>query len=146
MNPTSLTIDPATGRIMLPVGGTGSFIARLSFDEEIEINKDDCIVLFSMSKAKNIGVQQHRAAIITKRLELNVDEEGELYVQVTFVNADTRELKPGNYVWDLTIITDPETLDDGSVVVEDDSDNVIPIFARTGALPMITLCEVTYIV
>lgn len=145
MNPNALIVDAETKAIALPIGGTGSFIANIKTSEEITIDPASDIVLFAVSDPTWIGVKQHKAAILRKTLPIQVNN-GDYYVQVTFVNADTRDLKPGDYVWDLTLITSPEFDEDMIPIVEDDSDNVIPIFARSGKLPTFALRGVTVIV
>lgn len=146
MNPNALSVDPTTGAIVLPVGGTGSFIAHIVQGEGVEIDPQNAIVIFAVSDMRWVGTQQHRAEIIKKELDILTNEEDGLYVQVNLENADTRNLKPDTYCWDLTLVTDPERDEEGNVIVEDSGDNVIPIFARSGSLPKFTLCEVTVIV
>lgn len=145
MNPTALSLNTDTGEIRLPVGGTGGFIARLRLKDGATVDPANSIVLFAASNSRDIASRFHHAAFIKKELPILEDEDG-LYVYVSFVNADTRKLTPGHYVWDLTLVTDPERDEFGTVIVEDDSDNVIPIFAKTGKMPAFVLCEVTVIV
>ena len=146
MNPNALTIDPQSHAITLPIGGTGSFIAKIAVSEGVELTPGSDVVLFAISDAKRIGAKMHTAAVFKKVLPILVNDNDEMYVRVGFINADTRELKPGDYVWDLTLITSPDYDSGGEVIVEDDSDNVIPIFAREGHLPVFTLQGVTVIV
>lgn len=48
---------------------------------------------------------------------------------IELCNHDTRDIEPGNYKWQLRIVTDPEYDEDGNVVVEDCSDMVISVFS-----------------
>lgn len=146
MNPTSLTLDESTGAIRLPIGGTGGFVARLVLKDGVQLDTENDVVLFAVSRSRDISVRAHNAAIILKELPILLDENEEPFVQIDFYNADTRGLTPGRYVWDLTLVTDPERDSNGAVIVEDNSDNVIPIFAKNKELPTFTLCEVTVIV
>lgn len=146
MNPNALSVDATTGTIVLPVGGTGSFIAHIVQGEGVEIYPQNAVVIFAVSDMRWVGTQQHRAEIIKKELDILTDEEDGLYVQVNLENADTRNLKPDTYCWDLTLVTDPERDEEGNVIVRDDTDSVVPIFARTGKLPLFKLCEVTVVV
>lgn len=146
MNPNALIVDASTNTITLPIGGTGSFIANIKTSDGITLDPNSDVVLFALSDPAWIGSKQHNAAILRKLLRIETNESDELYVQVSFVNADTRAMKPGDYVWDLTLITSPEYDIEGYPIVENDSDNVIPIFARSGKLPTFTLRGVSVIV
>ena len=146
MDPTALTLNAETGEITLPVGGTGSFIARINLRNGATIDPTNSIILFAVSDRQTISKKEHRSEILRKEFQIQGDAEEGYYVRVDLLNPDTREQRPGRYVWDLTFITDPEYDDQGNIVCGDASDDVVPIFASAGKLPVFNLYEVTTIV
>lgn len=144
-SPNALMLNPSSGTIVLPVGGTGGFVAKLKLSNGAEIDAQNDVVIFAVSKQKDIFAKSHHAEVIWKELPI-VSEDNGFSVRVNITNSDTRNLSPGKYVWDLTLVTDPERDENNKVIVQDDSDTVVPIFARSGRLPEFRLCEVTTIV
>lgn len=61
-------------------------------------------------------------------------------VAVEFCNHDTRDLEPGNYKWQMRIVTDPEYDEDGNVIAEDCTDKVISVFSGD-SLPIFRLTK-----
>lgn len=145
MNPTALSLNAETCEITLPLGGTGSFIARIELKNEATVDPERSVMLFTISNGSDIASRSHRTVLLKKELPIRTDLDG-IFVSVSFSNSDTRTLKPGRYAWDLTLVIDPDRDEHGEVIAQDDTDGVIPIFAKTGRLPSFVLSEVTYIV
>lgn len=61
-------------------------------------------------------------------------------VMVEFCNHDTRDLEPGNYKWQMRIVTDPEYDENGNVIAEDCTDKVISVFDGD-AMPIFRLAK-----
>lgn len=101
-----------TNKITMEPGDTGSFTVGVDwprYDGEIALvlgvcNRDGEDVLL-----KNFPVADGVAAI-------------------EFCNHDTRDLEPGNYKWQLRVVTDPEYDENGNVIAEDCTDKVISVF------------------
>lgn len=47
---------------------------------------------------------------------------------VRLCNHDTRDIEPGTYRWQLRIVTDPATDENGNIIADDCSDNVVSVF------------------
>lgn len=82
-------------------------------------------------------------AALRKAFRVTESAQGKQRVIVYLSNADTRGIAPGEYVWDLRIVTDPEYDADGNVRCEDAGDSVTSLFAgRAQGMPTLTIVEV----
>ena len=66
-------------------------------------------------------------------------------VVVDIANEDTSGLEPGSYIWNLTIVTDPEYDNDGMVDVRDRTDGVYPLWSGDSQ-PTFELRGVAYVI
>lgn len=109
----AFSYNEETNKITLEPGDTGSFTVNVDwprFEGEIALvlgvcNKDgEDVILKSWSVVDGM-------------------------VAVELCNHDTRDLEPGNYKWQLRIVTDPEYDENGNVIAEDCTDKVISVFS-----------------
>lgn len=154
----SMVIDPNTGNIRIGVGATGHF--RIAFEDisADALNPDTDIVIFSAQETKGedrVVITSFHGIPITdtftadkkvfhKLFPVNQDEDGTFYADISLTNADTRAIGVGEFLWNATLVTDPEYDDDGNPIV-DDADSVAPIYLN-GDRPHMTVEEVGYVV
>lgn len=153
-----LIVDPATGNIRIGVGATGHFRIELDGVESGAINTDTDIVIFSAEET--VGEErvvihsfhghsiedkyEAKKKIFHKVFPISVDEDGTYFTDISLTNTDTRAMGTGTYLWNATIVTDPEYDEDGKPIV-DDMDCVVPIYLN-GDRPEMLIEEVGYIV
>lgn len=61
---------------------------------------------------------------------------------VNFTNRDTRDIRAGEYQWDVRIVTDPERDAQGNVICNDDTDDVVSAFSGADDMPVFRITEV----
>ena len=62
-------------------------------------------------------------------------------VVIELLNEDTEKLEPGEYLWDLRLMTNPEYTQAGAVIAGENS-TVLSVFSG-GKLPKMIVTEVT---
>ena len=114
----------SSGRITCPRGDTGAI--RFSFSGAITLKPGDMLVfgLFNPST---------KQTVLRKQVEI---VDGIAFLTLT--NADTRSLTVGSYRYNLRIVTDPEYDENGQVICNDATDNVLSIYNE---LPKFELLE-----
>lgn len=104
------TFNPETRAITLPLGDTMNLRLKLT-----DIQFDAAVfAIFDANTGKDIF-----------KKSVNI-ENGEAAIRLS--NADTRDLNPGNYNWNLRLISDPAYGEDGEIIVDEDSDDVVTVF------------------
>ena len=98
----------------LPVGDTAPINFTISGDG-IALSAGD-MLLFAISDPAT------GAELLRKQVEI----AGGI-AEVRLTNADTRDLTPGEYVWNARIITGPELDGEGNIVASDATDEVISV-------------------
>lgn len=116
------TFDPETRAITLPCGDTMNLRLKLT-----EIQFDAAV--FAIYNAKT------GEDILKKAVKI---ENGGAEIRLS--NADTRELEPGSYNWNLRLVSDPAYGENGEVIVDEDSDDVVTVFGPAKSdVPKFTL-------
>lgn len=124
-----LKLDPDNLAITCPQGDTGLVLVKLTDPDGAPLPPIDGVAVFAVAEKARVGVgyiqRSWRAVPI-------VDNTATILI----TNAMSRRLEPGEYFWDVRIVTDPEYNEDGDVIAEDDSDEVHSLFAaRPEGLP-----------
>jgi hypothetical protein len=129
----ALLINESTKEVSIPVGATGWFIYFLDTTATLVPGTD--IAIFAVGSRSGSAGGYRYASIFKKIFQIEVDAEGKYFVKVVFTNAETRGLAVGSYFWDITVVTDPALNDAGEPYVDENSDQVYPVYAVTGTLP-----------
>lgn len=109
----AFTYDKETNKITMEPGDTGSFTVDVnwpSYDGEIALVMGVC--------------NKEGEDILLKHFPV-VDGAA----NVKLCNHDTRDLEPGNYKWQLRIVTNPEYDENGKVYAKDCADKVVSVFS-----------------
>lgn len=114
----------SSGRIICPRGDTGAL--NFLFSGAISLKPGDMLVFGLYSPSA-------KETVLRKQVEI-VDGAALLL----FTNADTRDLPVGSYRYNLRIVTNPEYDEDGLVICNDATDNVMSIYNE---LPKFDLLE-----
>lgn len=123
-------IDVETGEIILPKGDTAQFRVKL----KCKPLPEGTVAVFGISTSGS-----RRESLLAKAFDVADNE-----VQVRLTNHDTRELKTGNHVWDLRIVTDPDRdPETGEVRANDPGDNVYSIFSGSSEFPAFRVTPIT---
>lgn len=131
----ALILNEGTGRITLPVGGTGFFTIELTPPTGVTLDTATDKAVFGIGSiaekpASNVF---HYESIFRKTYPIS--KNGDTYtVLVELTNAETRAFMPGEYVWDITVITGADIVN-GQAVANDAGDNVYPVYATEGNPP-----------
>lgn len=131
-------LDADACTLRMPTGATGWFTLGLGDITEMGVDIANTVAVFGIGRKQEENPKAYDW-IFRQAFPLSEGEEG-IEVQVQLTNADTRSIVPGSYVWEVTLVTDPETDAEGHVIVADDSDTVYPICAvHFGTLPKFTI-------
>ena len=124
----SILVNGETRQITMPVGDTGTFVIELDVTEPVS-----GLAVFAICKKTTSRYETvHQDAVEV------VDNSVTIYMK----NADTEALAPGEYFWDVRILSDPETdAETGNTVETDAIGTVTSLFALEG-LPKFTLVGV----
>ena len=129
----ALILNESTGRITLPVGGTGFFTIELTPPTGVTLDTATDKAVFGIGSIAPASNVFHYESIFRKTYPIS--KSGEAYsVLVELTNADTRAFMPGEYVWDITVITGADIVN-GQAVANDAGDNVYPVYATEGNPP-----------
>jgi hypothetical protein len=116
------TFDPETLAVTLDCGDTFNMRLKLT-----DIQFD--VAVFAIYNAKA------REDILKKAVKI---ESGGAKIRLS--NADTRDLEAGNYNWNLRFVSNPAYGENGEVIVDDDSDDVVTLFGPAKSdVPKFTL-------
>ncbi len=124
-----LRLDQDEMKITCPQGDTGLLLIRINgMDGQPLSELLDGVVIFAVCKELKNGTFTTESS---KSVEI-VDNT----VTINITNSFSRGIQPGDYRWDVRIVTDPEYDDDDNVICMDDSDEVHSLFAgREGGMP-----------
>ena len=104
------TYDPETHAIELPCGDTATITVNVP-------NGGYDAIVFSIYNA------DRRKDLLRIPVEI---ADGKAVIRIA--NRHTRDLKPGEYKWQLRFVSDPDADADGNIIADDDSDNVASLF------------------
>ncbi len=117
------TYDKATNRISMPPGDTGTIQVDVDW---MTVREGDAVVFAIVSGRTGRD-------IMLKSAELLLEKDGEGNpvgkAQIRLCNADTRDLRPGRYRWQMRIVTDPARDAEGNVIADECTDNVVSVFS-----------------
>ena len=109
----SFAYDLNTNNITMPVGDTGGFMVKVNWDRLAEGD----VVLFAIFGSDG--------DLLNKPVEI---VDGKAYVRLC--NHDTRDIEPGRYNWNLRIVTSPARDENGNVIADECSDDVVTVFDK----------------
>ena len=107
--------------LTFPQGDTGMFLLRIKDGNGQQLPPINGVGIFAVCKEMRNG----RFATQSRKAVEIVDNT----VTIRLANAVSRTIEPGDYRWDIRIVTDPEIDDDGNVICEDDTDEVHSVYA-----------------
>ena len=105
--------DEATKRISMPPGDTGDLYLEIEWDT----NGKDAAALFAVVNANGKDLMLKAAEIV----------DGKAHIRLC--NHDTRDLKPGTYAWQLRLVTSPARDEEGNIIADECTDDVISVFS-----------------
>ena len=105
--------DEATKRISMPPGDTGDLYLEIEWDA----NGKDAAALFAVVNANGKDLMIKAAEIVDGRAHIRL------------CNHDTRDLKPGTYAWQLRLVTSPARDEEGNIIADECTDDVISVFS-----------------
>lgn len=116
------TFDPETRAIILPLGDTMNLRLKLTgiqFDAAV-------FAIYNSNSGEDV-------------LKKNVQILNGM-ADIRLSNADTRDLMPGKYNWNLRLVSDPAYGADGEIIVDEASDDVVTVFGpEKSSIPKFTL-------
>lgn len=122
----SLRLDVETREIRIAQGATGYFRVDLLTDGTLDVDADKAV--FAVARDERVGRVHNYTNVFRRDYAISADADG-YYVIVDLANEDTRGMEPGNYVWSVIVVTDPETDGDGDVIVDERADGVYPLWS-----------------
>ena len=130
----SIRIDGASKKIVMPIGDTALLVIDL-MDENGEplTTPLSGVAVFAVCKKTTTRY----TTVLQKPVEI-VDNT----VTVHIANADTEALDPGDYCWDVRVLTDPETDNESGNTVESDAVGEVHSLFALGGMPTFTLTGV----
>ena len=124
----SILVNGETRRITMPVGDTGTFVIELDVTEPVS-----GLAVFAICKkttTRYTTVLQKPVGIIDNTVTVHI------------ANADTEHLDPGDYCWDVRVLTDPEIDAESGNTVESDAVGEVHSLFALGGMPTFTLTGV----
>ena len=109
----AFVFDTSTGNITLPRGDTGDINVRVNYEE---LKEGDAILFAIFDKYTGKDLMIKAADIV----------DGVAHVRIC--NHDTRDIEAKSYSWQLRIVTNPARDENGNVIADDCTDNVITVF------------------
>ena len=111
----AFAFDPNTRKITLPLGDTADLYVNVNWQG---LSPGDAL-LFAIFAPDVPGDMLCKAADLV---------DGKAHIRIC--NHDTRDLQSGKYRWQLRIVTNPARDDDGHVIADECTDNVISVFDK----------------
>lgn len=105
--------DESTNAITMAAGDTADIAVYVSWDR---LAPGD-ILLFAVFNPKQSGDKLIKPAEIA---------DGQ--ARIRLCNHDTRDMEPGRYKWNLRIVTGPAADENGSVIADECTDDVLTVF------------------
>lgn len=109
------TFNAADGSITMPVGDTADIYVNVNYPDMTQ----DTVIVFGIFDRYAEDVKD----IVTKTAEI---ENGQAHVRLC--NQDTRHIAPGKYNWQLRLVSSPAYDENGNVITDACSDNVLSVF------------------
>lgn len=113
--------DESNNQISMPPGDTGNLWIEIDWTAL----SDGDAVLFAIVD-RNGNDLMVKSAEITTRVDADDNVIGTAHIRLC--NHDTREIEPGRYYWQLRVVTNPGKGENGELVADDCSDNVVSVF------------------
>lgn len=139
----SLSINEANGNIILPCGATGHFQVDIITNGSLDVENDVAVMAIAMQEGS--ARRGFTYTTVHRRDYPIVLNDNGYSIVVDIANEDTRDLDPGTYVWNLTIVTDPERDENGQVIVANRVDGVYPLWSGDSQ-PTFELRGVAYVI
>lgn len=114
--------DAAENEITMPVGDTAEIYISIDWHK---LAPGDVVIFGLSSKKSGEDIFRKAAEIV----------EGKAVIRLC--NADTRDLPPGKYLWQLRIVTNPARDEEGNVIADDCGDDVISVFDEASIFKLI---------
>lgn len=108
----AFTYDETTRKISMPPGDTASIHVKIDWAGL----SDGDAVLFAI-------VDRTGEDLLVKAADVTGGE-----AEIRLCNHDTRDIEPGNYKWQLRIVTSPARDDNGNVIADECGDHVLSVF------------------
>ena len=99
--------------ISMPPGDTGDIYLEIEWKN---VDLSNAAIVFGVCDSSGDDILLKQGDIV----------DGKTHIR--FCNRDTRDLEPGNYKWQMRIVTDPATDENGKVIADDCSDDVVSVF------------------
>ena len=109
----ALKFNADTYEISMPPGDTGDIYLEIDWKNA---DLSDAAIVFGV-------VDKFGEDIVLKQGDI---VDGKTHIRIC--NHDTRDLEPGRYGWQLRIVTSPAVDENGNVIADECSDNVISVF------------------
>lgn len=139
----AISINEATGDIIIACGATGYFKLDIETDGEFNTNTD--VGVFAVGRKTGTRKEQTYTTMLRRHYPIVHESDGLYSITVEIANEDTREIPPGSYVWTMILVTDPEYDENDQVIVENRTDGVYPLY-QGEAQPAFELQGVAYVV
>lgn len=126
-----IKLNPETMEIICPSGDTGLLLIRLADGDGQPLPPLNGVAVFAVCQKTKNSYNMTSSKIV----EI-VDNTATIHI----TNQFSRIITPGDYLWDVRIVTDPDYDDDGNVRCDDDTDEVHSLFAgRKDDMPKFTV-------
>lgn len=125
-----IELNRETLEITCPSGDTGLLLVKITGTEGVPLpGLLDGVAIFAVAQKVGTGASYSTTSARPVKIVDNT-------ATINITNAFSRVITPGNYYWDIRIVTDPEYDGDGNVLCEDDTDEVHSLYAgRPEGLP-----------
>ena len=108
------TFDEATKTISMPPGDTGDLHLEIDWDT----NGRDAAAVFAIVHPR------YGKDLLLKAAEI---KEGRVHIRLC--NHDTRDLRPGNYAWQIRLVASPARDEAGNIIADACTDDVVSVFS-----------------
>jgi hypothetical protein len=132
-----LKLNPDTLEIICPQGDTGLLLVTLAAGHGGGALPQPLtgVAIFAVAETQTVRGKTTTNTLAGKHVEI-VDNTATILLS----NDLTRVLSPGAYLWDIRIVTDPGTNEEGDIIADDLTDEVHSLFAaRPGGMPKFTV-------
>ena len=130
----SIRIDGTSRKITMPIGDTALIVIDLTDENGEPLTTTlSGVAVFALCKKTTTRY----TTVLQKPVEI-IDNA----IAVHIANADTEQLDPGDYFWDVRVLTDPETDAESGNTVESDAVGEVHSLFALGGMPTFTLTGV----
>lgn len=110
----AFTFDEATKKISMPPGDTGDIYFGVQWDTQ---GKEAAVLFAIVNRRTGEDIMRRAAEIVDGR------------AHVRLCNHDTRDIEPGEYRWQLRLITSPAKDEEGNIIADECTDDVVSVFS-----------------